>query len=146
MSDYIVNPIKKILSIRIYLPKKLVIFRGAPVKKDTLYFEKENISFMEEKKNREGKGRQYLEEENIFFEGSREGGKGGIYYEKENIYFWGGEEKRRRKGKKIYLSLQRKRNTGKENIFFAEALEVSNRVLERLAPRDDYLQEAGPSG
>ena len=103
---------------------------------------------MEEKKNREGKGRQYLEEENIFFEGSREGGKGGIYYEKENIYFWGGEEKRRRKGKKIYLSLQRKRNTGKEkeeNIFFAEALEVSDRVLERLAPRDDYLQEAGPS-
>ena len=36
--DYIVNPIKKVLqkSVRIYLPKKLVIFRGAPVKKDTL--------------------------------------------------------------------------------------------------------------
>ena len=30
---YIVNPIKKVLSVRIYLPKKLVIFRRAPVKK-----------------------------------------------------------------------------------------------------------------
>ena len=37
MSDYIVNPIKKVLNVRIYLPKKLVIFSGAPVKKNTLY-------------------------------------------------------------------------------------------------------------
>ena len=32
----IVNPIKKVLSVRIYLPKKN-FFRGAPVKKNTLY-------------------------------------------------------------------------------------------------------------
>ena len=37
VSDYKVNPIKKVLCVRIYLLKKLVIFRGAPVKKDTLY-------------------------------------------------------------------------------------------------------------
>ena len=31
VSDYIVNPIKKVLSVRISLPKKIVIFRGGQV-------------------------------------------------------------------------------------------------------------------
>ena len=32
-----------------------------------------------------------------------------------------------------------------ENVFFAKMLEGCNRMLERLAPPDDHLQEAGPS-
>ena len=35
VSDYIVNPIKKVVSVRICLPAGT--FRGDPVKKDTLY-------------------------------------------------------------------------------------------------------------
>ena len=33
MSDYIVNPIRKVLSVRIYLPKKTCDFRGRQLKK-----------------------------------------------------------------------------------------------------------------
>ena len=36
VSDYIASPIEKVLSVRIYLPKKVVIFKGVPVKKITL--------------------------------------------------------------------------------------------------------------
>ena len=64
-------------------------------------------------KNGEGKGGKYQEKENIFFaEETKHGeGKGGLYLEKETIFFCRGEEKRRRKKRKIF---------GEENCLLAE--------------------------
>ena len=68
--------------------------------------ENEKIFFAVEKKNREGKGGQYLEKENMYIfaeEKKNEEGRGGKYFEKEDTYnFLGGEEKQKRKRRKIF--------------------------------------------
>ena len=62
--------------------------------------EKENIHFAVENKIREGKGGRYLEKENIFFAEIKKNEKG------KNIWkyiFCGGEERQRRKRRKVFL-------------------------------------------
>ena len=74
---------------------------------------------MEEKKARDGKDVKYLGKEIFFEEEKKNGeGKGGKYLEKENVFFCGGEEKWRRKSRKIFgekkYFLWRRRRTEKE--------------------------------
>ena len=59
-------------------------------------------------KNGEGKGGKHLKKENIRSTEKKKNieGKGGKYLKKESIFFCGGDEKRRRKRRKIYRRMK----------------------------------------